>query len=363
MGGNALKKVNTSRINLKTYNTIKMDLKEKLSNKLNIEFIIDVPNKIDFGDIDVLYLKNNQINIRNLIKEIYNPEEIVINGDICSFSYKIISNEKTTYFQVDLIGSSDLVMSQFYFSYGDIGGIIGRISQYIGLKFGFAGLWVCCNSKTIQNFLKKKENDELKNFLNNDLELILNGQYENIILTTNPIVICEYLNLDWNIWLNGFDSLEKIFEWITKSKYFNQNSFRAMCHEHRKRSYKRPMYIKFLEYIFKNEPKFIIENGNSIKYSNINLQLESIEYFNKSHLLKNMIIKIHKEFERKKKFSGKKLIELGIIDKEITICIKEFKQKIELEYKLEFNIWLDNNDIQTIDNVLYNYVKNIYNKK
>jgi len=369
MGGNALKKVKTSRINLTTYNIVKLDLKEKLSNKLNIEFIIEVPNKTDFGDVDVIYLKNNQIKICDLVKEIYNPEEIVLNGGVCSFSYKIILDGNVTYFQVDLIESDDLVMSRFYFSYGDLGGIIGRVSQYIGLKFGSAGLWVCSNSQTIQKFLELTENIELKNFLNLELEkinlgldTISNAQYSNIILTTNPKIICEYLDLDWDVWSRGFDRMEKIFEWIRKSRYFNLDSFRAMDYEHRHRANKRPMYQKFIEYIFSSEPNFTIENGNSTKYSNTNLQLESIEYFTKLNLLKDMIIQIYKELVRKNKFNGKKIIELGIVNKEISICTKEFKKKIELEYGIEFNNWLDDNNVQTIDYVLKEYITKTYTK-
>jgi len=38
-----------------------------------MEFLIDVPNKTDFGDIDILYLANYKIDIGQLVKQIFNP--------------------------------------------------------------------------------------------------------------------------------------------------------------------------------------------------------------------------------------------------------------------------------------------------
>jgi hypothetical protein len=119
MGGHALKKVLASRIGLLQYNVVKSKLHEQLSSKIVLEFLIDVPNKIDFGDIDILCQATNNIDIVNIIKETFNTVEIVSNGDVCSFSYQINDGE-IKYFQVDLIKSDNLKMSKFYFSYGDL---------------------------------------------------------------------------------------------------------------------------------------------------------------------------------------------------------------------------------------------------
>ena len=125
MGGNALNKVIVSRINLEQYQKVKLDLKEKFNQYLELEFTIDVPGKIDFGDVDMLYMVNGTIDnnhnidtknfdIVQLINKIYNPVEIVLNGQVCSFSYYLDTIDK--YFQVDLIRVEDLSMSGFYFS-------------------------------------------------------------------------------------------------------------------------------------------------------------------------------------------------------------------------------------------------------
>ena len=371
MGGHALKKVNASRIGLLQYNELKTDLYKQLSSKLELEFLIDVPNKIDFGDIDILYKyksKNSFSNIIDIIKQTFNPIEIVPNGDVCSFAYQITSNDgEIKYFQVDLIKSTNLEMSKFYFSYGDLGGIIGRIAQYIGLKYGSAGLWVFPNSQTIGEFLHLEQNLEFTNNLKTqlktqlnyddvDLDAIVKAQYSNIVLTSNPQIICEYLGLDYNKWIGGFISKNDIYEWIIESKFFNPTKFKVLNCAGMQRANKRPMYQDFLQYIFKDEPNFVIEKGNS----NINLQLDTLEHFTKLKELEDMIIKVMDNLVRKHKFNGSKLIQLGIRDKQIPICIKEFKKKLGLGTNSnsvnEFNNWLDLNDLTTIDNILKNFV-------
>jgi hypothetical protein len=382
MGGHALKKVNASRIGLLQYNEVKTDLYKQLSSKFELEFLIDVPNKIDFGDIDVLYKyksTNSFPNIIDIIKQTFNPIEIVPNGDVCSFSYQIISDDgEIKYFQVDLIKSTNLEMSKFYFSYGDLGGIIGRIAQYIGLKYGSAGLCVCLNSQTIGKFLNLEQNLEFKNNLkkqlktqlNRDdvdlyLDIIVKAQYSNIVLTSNPHIICEYLGLDYNKWIRGFKSKNDIYEWIIESKFFNPNQFKVLNCAGRQRANKRPMYQDFLQYIFKDELNFIIEKANSNTNSNINLQLETIKYFFKFKELEDMIIQLVDDLVRKLKFNGGKLIQFGIIEKQIPICIKEFKKKIGFDSNStsddKFNNWLDLNNSTTIDNILKDFV-NEYKK-
>lgn len=379
MGGHALKKVNVSRIGLLQYNEVKRDLYKQLSSEfeleLELEFLIDVPNKIDFGDIDILYkykLTNSFPNVIDIIKQTFNPTEIIHNGDVCSFSYQITSNNgEIKYFQVDLIKSTNLEMSKFYFSYGDLGGIIGRIAQYIGLKYGSAGLWVCPNSQTIGEFLNLEQNVKLVNNLKTqlktqlncddvDLDAIVKAQYSNIVLISSPQIICEYLGLDYNKWIGGFTSKNDIYEWIIESKFFNPTQFKVLDCAGRQRANKRPMYQDFLQYIFKDEPNFIIEKANSNANCNINLQLDTIKYFFKLKELEDMIIQVVDNLVRKHKFNGSKLIQLGIIEKEIPICIKEFKKKLGFDINStsadKFNNWLDLNNSTTIDNILKDFV-------
>lgn len=357
MGGNALNKVNASRINLEQYNEVKKDLEVKFNSYLELEFTIDVPGKNDFGDIDMLYMIKNTINdtienndndkksfdIVKLIQNIYNPIEIVQNGPVCSFAYYL--SEENKYFQVDLIMVEDLLMSRFYFSYGDLGGIIGRLTQHKSLTYGSKGLWVCPNQETINKILSLKEIN-----LQVNKDQIIKSIIPNIILTNKPEKICEYLGLSWEDWLNGFNSKEEIFEWVILSPWFELDSFRALDYEHRHRVNSRPMYLEFLKYIFINEPNFTIEKGNSSKYVNKNLQFESIEYFGKTNIFIEEILSIEKRILRKEKFSGKKFLELGIESKQIKKHLEDFKLHIENKFNMDFEMWLDTNNSNLIDN-------------
>lgn len=350
MGGNALNKVIASRINLEQYNKVKKDLEEKFNDYLQLEFVIDVPGKNDFGDIDMLYMFKNTINnennksfnIEELINNIYNPIEIVSNGPVCSFAYYLDGVNK--YFQVDLILVEDLPMSRFYFSYGDLGGIIGRLTQHKSLKYGSKGLWVCPNQETLNKFLSTKKIN-----LQIDMKIIEKSIIPNIILTNKPEKICEYLGLKWDDWVKGFKSKQEIFEWIKKSPWFDLDSFRALDYEHRNRINSRPMYQDFLKYIFINEPKFTIEKGNSLKYINKNFQLESLEQFEKTNILIEQILSIEKKLLRKEKFSGKNFLDYGIESKNIKKYLEDFKSYIETKFNVDFESWLDINNANNIN--------------
>ena len=356
MGGNALNKVIASRINLEKYIQVKKDLEEKFNQYLELEFTIDVPGKIDFGDIDMLYIVKNKtdndnnkwnIDLHNfdltqLINQIYTPVEIVLNGPVCSFAYYLDSVDK--YFQVDLINVDNLPMSRFYFSYGDLGGIIGRLTQHKSITYGSKGLWVHPNQEIINKFLSISELS-----LEISKEQIIKSILPNIILTNDPEQICIYLGLDWNKWIRGFENKEEIFEWVKSSTWFNSDSFRALDYEHRHRVNSRPMYQEFLKFIFVDEPNFTIENGNSSKYINSNLQLESLDYFSKTHILAEEILEVQRRLLRKNKFSGKKFLDLGIESKQIKKYLEEFKLYIESTFELDFEIWLDISNSEVID--------------
>ncbi len=369
MGGHALKKVQASRINLEQYNNIKQIINLKLKEHVELEFIIDVPGKLDFGDIDVLYCpfvsdtdsisdsNANSTNIVDLIKKLFNPVEIVPNGPVCSFAYYIEESDK--YFQIDLIRSSNLVMSRFYFSYGDLGGIIGRLTQHKSLTFGSEGLWVVPYYETVKDYLVNYSDSDnnllLKKHIlpninhNESKELISRSNFDKVLLTNDPEEICKYIGLDYSKWKDGFGSKQEIFDWVNQSNWFDLDSFRALDFEHRHRANKRPMYQEFIKYIFVDEPNFTIEKGNSLKYQNENLQLKSIIYFGKQSELTNQINNIWISLERKKKFTGKKFIDLGIEQNQMKNTLEEFKKNIEKDFNIGFEQWIDNNDQISID--------------
>ncbi len=202
-------------------------------------------------------------------------------------------------FQIDLIKCSSLEQmefAKFYFSYGDLGAILGRFCNYHGVKIGHMGFWIDVYENTIY---PDKPFDPSRNI----------GE---IHLTMEPDKACEFLGLDWNKWFSGFSNLIEIFDWIKSSKYFVQKIFAELNYDHMKRAKMRPMYMKFIEYIGLNPLE--VNGRPEIRF---NIQSQAIEYFGK----KEEVNKIRDQLEFTKvvqsKFTGKNLMEMGYQGKQI----------------------------------------------
>lgn len=313
MGGNALK-VNCIRINKDLYLKIKLDCISKLKDFINIHQIYELADKLDFGDLDLLYLSDPNINILNIVQNIFNPIDYNINGDVLSFSYEI---NKDQYFQIDLIKTSNINISIFYFSYGDIGNILGRIVKKYELTLGIDGLWI-----TYEN--------------------------ERIMLSEDPKEICIFLGLDYNVWLNGFNKREEFFDWIIKSKYFDSDFFKLdnLNNTYKHRYITRPTFKDFVNYV----------KDLNIKSSEIKLKIEDyILMFNKIKEKEKIDHKIKILRLYQTKFSGS--IFLNFVDpKEINKYKDAFKKYIS--EKEDFNNWLIINNQEFINQSIQNFILN-----
>ncbi len=329
MGGNALKTVKTERKNKEEYEIIKTEIMEKIKEKLYCEIVLEVPNKTNFGDLDVLFVNDENLDIKKIIQDTFNPKEIVHNGEVYSFDYNN--------FQIDFITCNSLEklnMARFYFSYGDLGSIIGRISNYYGLKFGHKGLWLVLLENTVE--------------VNKDINM--QHTFGKVKLSKIPKEICEFLDFDYKVWENGFRDKKEIYDWIVKSKYFKKEIFNTLNYEHRSRAVLRPFYQEFLNFIemdLLNIKKANIKEGE-IK---INIQDAAIKHFNKEEKVKEILNEIKLRNERKEKFNGKYLIDFGIEPKKVGQYINNFKKYIENNYKINFDIWLDSQTKESVFNL------------
>jgi len=316
MGGHALKNTNCIRVNKELYDKIKALCISKLSKAYpNNDFItiIEIPEKETFGDLDLLYT-NSTINIKDIVNELFSPNEIFINGNVLSFSYKINDDE---FFQIDLIKVNDINMAQFYYGYGDTGNIIGRMLKHNNLTLGEQGLWI---------------------------------NYENskIILSNNPSEISNFLQLDYNNWKIGFNTKVEVFEWIIKCKFFDKNYFNP---ENFNNKYKirfkiRPNFKEFVEYI--NNTGI---NNNDIKCTSI---IDYIIFFNKQNekvVIDNQLVikKLHQE-----KFNGR-IFLLYTEAKNINKYKEEFIKNISLHQ--DFNTYLTTNPIEFINDQIKDFIK------
>ena len=241
-------------------------------------FIPAYRNKESFGDMDILMNKGFfdllKYNFEQKLKNEFEYQEIYMNNDVWSFDYKE--------FQIDLIfvELKDFNTSIHYYSYNDLGNLMGRIANKFGTRYGHRGLEYKLKSEYGKNCL-----------------------FENVLLSKDIKKVFEFLGFDYQKFKDGFDTLTEIFDFVISSKYFNKSIFlyENLNHQNRTRNKKRNSYIEFLAYIsnketfeyeFKEEDEYFFYANNFFPEANlINLKYQNIEK-----------IKKHQEF--KIKFNG-----------------------------------------------------------
>lgn len=317
MGGRALKTVNCIRIHKEQYNNIKENIIQTLSKYVTIHEIYQLPDKKDFGDLDLLYMPVQQgQDVYAIIKSVFNPKEIVSNGNVISFSYNINEIE---HLQVDLIKTYNIDMALLYFSYGLYGALVGRMVKPYDLTFGDSGLWIVYKN-------------------------------EKIILSSIPSEICTYLGLDYCEWKKGFSTNMDIIQHLIKCKYFTTANFRSdkLNNDYRTMIQRRPFFNEFMAYI-SNIPPTIIENDrNYIAIFNKFKEKEKID-------VKDNIIKLYQQ-----KYNG--LIFMKYTEPKMVNILKEgFKQN--KEKTVNFEEWLYDATNEQIEEEIKEYIHNIVNKK
>ena len=327
MGGRALKSVDTRRINRVEFDRISKEIMNILKltfNKVGIPFFYK--KKESFGDIDFV-ISNDGFNgsIREYIENTFTPNEIFHNGNAYSFDYESV--------QIDLIFTpdEDYESTLNYMGGNDLGNFIGRLAQSLGFKYGQEGLWYNHYSDA-----------------NTKTTIMVSKDYREIF---------SFLDLDYDKWIEGFDSLEEIFEYVMTSFLFNPKIFqlKELNKINRERNLKRASYMSFLEYIEDKEPND--EYDGEVIYTlkkdvinvireafpsvNIDLRLAEIDYETAKKKLVNM------------KFNGKTIMEKFELEgKELGNAIKAFKDII-INHSYDgiyddFNVYILETDVEQI---------------
>ncbi len=193
----------------------------------------DVPDgfkdKTDYGDLDII--TSFPLITDNELKEMFGvtDDQIHHNSSVISFSYQS--------FQIDLCHFEPeyLDTALDYMRQSDTSNIIGQMARYsTGYRLTHKGLMYPVRLKPEDNL----------------------GE---IRVSTNRKSIHEFLDLDHEQWLKGFDNALQMFEWISRSRYFNPDCFKfeALSHQDRTRNVKRKTYSAFVEWL----------DGQLFKYS------------------------------------------------------------------------------------------------
>ena len=217
MGGNALKNTNTRRYAATEYYALYKGLAQQINTALRPADLALIPSyraKETFGDMDILY-SGNAFD-PNMVKSVFSPTEIVSNGEVISFDYQEL--------QIDLINTKTMGYSLAYYSYNDLGNLIGKLARRFGLKHGHTGLR-----------LPLRYGDHFT---------------AEILVTTNHREALEFLDLDVDRFDAGFEDLQEIFEYVASSRYFNPNAYKLenISAKGRVRDRKRSTYQAFLQF-------------------------------------------------------------------------------------------------------------------
>jgi hypothetical protein len=224
MGGNALKHVGVERKSRDDYFAISglvCGALVRLFPGCWAKPVIAYRDKDSFGDADILIRSNGlPPNWLDLIKQEFQPQAMIVNGDVVSFDYRGM--------QIDLITTPEheFVFADTYFAYNDLGNFIGRIAHKMGFKYGNDGLW-------------KKLRDPKGH------------KYADICVSLDPAEVFAFLGYDYERWQHGFNTLEEVFEFATSTPYFHRRiyQFDNINHVARIRDKKRDSYNRFLTWL------------------------------------------------------------------------------------------------------------------
>ena len=223
MGGNALKTVGVERKDLEGYTEV-VDVVvaclRRLFRRVEVAPIPFYKEKTSFGDADILigdaFLPSQWKKILHLV---FPHSTFVENGDVLSFD--------VNKFQVDLIvvPSESFDFALNYFSFNDLGNLMGRVARKIGLKYGHLGLFAPLKDGT--------------------------NQFAEVLVTKNTEEAFSVLGYSYSRFLEGFCSMQDVFAFAMSSPYAVKDIFLLENRnaKARQRDSKRPNYHAFLEWL------------------------------------------------------------------------------------------------------------------
>jgi hypothetical protein len=319
MGGSAIKSTPIRRYNRAEFDNIAQHMIERLGKHFkNVGVPLFYRNKPDFGDLDILVSTdgfNYRGGMREFIQDEFNPNEIHHNANVWSFDFQE--------FQIDIItcSSENFQINLDYLSWNDCGNLLGKLAHAAGLKFGQSGL-----------FYRHKDSEGQK--------------LGDIHITRDMQAICEVLDVDYDTWAKGFDTLEEIFEFITSSQYFNKKAVQLdqLDRINRERDKKRKTYMAFIEFCDKKFPDTNDDEGFDKKkiFKDVNKRFPEAKLeINKRKLDYNHARRLYIN----SKFNGKMVIdEFGFEGKELGDKLNCFREYIEDVFKDYDTFILNNNE-------------------
>lgn len=235
MGGNALKEVPTRRLNAADFHAVAAAVVQALQDRFGAraQVIPSYGAKADFGDLDVIVEQEKVLvpgdghaALEAFAQEFGHARSFKPNGNVLSFDFRH-SPEEDEGFQVDLIltPADEFDLAVNYFSFNDLGNLVGRTAHKMGFTYGHRGLLYPMRDGT--------------------------HLFKTIDVCQDTDQALEFLGYDPARFRQGFETMEEIFHYVTSSKYFNREIFLLENRNHaaRVRDRKRKTYMMFLKHL------------------------------------------------------------------------------------------------------------------
>ncbi len=229
MGGNALSSTSV-RLTNKNYERVAVNcvgILQALYPQSRMKAIESYRSKSDHGDLDILITSEGFDPFKAAVP--LEAVEVVRNGPVTSMGVLVrpeVAQLDGNVFQVDLITIPAVAFDYAfaYFSFNDLGNLIGRTAHAAGLTHRHDGLWY---------YFRDEDH-----------------KFREILLTRDYSAALTFLGYDAERFTAGFDTLEDIFLYVTGSAYFNRSIFLLENRNAtaRVRDRKRKTYTKFLQY-------------------------------------------------------------------------------------------------------------------
>lgn len=300
MGG---KLFNLPRMPRAEYLRLESEIRSYLDKKLSGEYRIPraYGDKSDFGDMDIIVSSFPEWgNVRQEIIADLGITQHRSAGHVYSTVYKGL--------QTDFFTKPEKYLESTYnfMSFNDLGNFIGRMCRKFNLKYGEEGLSYVYRRPSNENYKRDWE------------------------LTQSFRKICAFLGLEYDVWEEGFDSLEHLYRWTIESPYFSVAPYLDEMKGNMKgRAQERTTVTKFVDWLDKNKIDKRPEFAERSSYLPMIL-----EYFPEANLQEQLGQEYGKEqrdIEIARKFSGKLVMKLlpHLEGKELGMFIMNFKTSFE----------------------------------
>lgn len=288
MGGNLLQ---GRRISREEYEILSKEIVEHL-NGFQIYIPHTVFEKDSFGDIDLLLKDSSQVfSCQRKLESL--GYEITSTGNTFSFLYKGV--------QIDILPCDKNGFDYFfnYYSWNDLGGLIGVLTKQLKLSSGFLGLIY--------------KHYEQNNYIGS---IVVSLDYKDTL---------RLLKLDCDKYNQGFKTYEEMFEWLYESPYFDSKAFdlSSLNNKNRARNQKRKVYMLFLDWL---KSKKLKNSFTDIKDINDTLLLLRDINPRFKHQYKVLKLEVEESSLYKDKFNGRIVNSItGLLSLELSSFMKDFR--------------------------------------